>query len=70
MSMTIKSNAEVAMCMEDYNNEIILGNAIDNTLKEIWNGEKYKQFRKEHFEKNSDIKCIKECDMKLIGDYT
>jgi MoaA/NifB/PqqE/SkfB family radical SAM enzyme len=27
MSMTVKSNGEVAMCMEDFNNEIILGDA-------------------------------------------
>ena len=27
MSMTIKSDGEIHMCMEDYNNEIFLGNA-------------------------------------------
>lgn len=69
MTMTIKSNAEVVMCMEDFNNEIILGNVIENSLYDIWNGEKYRKFREDHFTLFPDLKCTKECDMKLIGDY-
>jgi radical SAM protein with 4Fe4S-binding SPASM domain len=69
MSMTIKSNGEATMCMEDYNNEIILGNVKEASLYDIWNGEKYTQFRKDHFDVNPDIKCSGKCDMKLIGEY-
>ena len=69
MSMTIKSNGEAAMCMEDFNNEIILGDARKESLYEIWNGEKYKQFRKDHFELTPGIKCTEQCEMKLIGSY-
>jgi len=69
MSMTIKSNGEVAMCMEDYNNEIILGNAEEESLYDIWNGDKYDQFRKNHFNLTPCLKCTEECDMKLIGNY-
>jgi len=69
MSMTIKSNCEVAMCMEDYDNEIILGDARKYSLYEIWNGSKYQKFRKDHFSLTSIIKCTEECDMKLIGSY-
>lgn len=68
MSMTIKSNGEAAMCMEDFNNEIILGDARCQSLKEIWNGEKYKHFRRQHIGVEGKIKCIHECDMKLIGE--
>jgi len=67
MSMTIKSNGEVAMCMEDFNNEIVLGDATRETLAEIWNGQKYRQFRRDHFDLTPVIKCVGECDMKLIG---
>ena len=49
MSMTIKSNGEACMCMEDYDNEIILGDAGRDTLEAIWNGAAYRQFRLEHF---------------------
>lgn len=69
MSMTIKSNGEAAMCMEDYNNEIILGDAKIETLYDIWNGEKYRKFRNDHFDLTSGIKCAERCDMKLIGSF-
>lgn len=69
MSMTIKSDGEVAMCMEDYNNQIILGDANSESLFDIWNGEKYKQFRKAHIDLDKDIKCTEQCDMKMLGHY-
>ena len=69
MSMTIKSNGEAAMCMEDFNNEIILGDARKESLYDIWNGDRYQQFRKDHFEFARGIKCTEQCDMKLIGNY-
>lgn len=68
-SMTIKSNGESVECVEDFNNEIILGDAKSQTLFDIWNGEKYKEFRRNHFDLRHDIKCTKQCDMKLIGNY-
>lgn len=68
MSMTIKSNGEAAMCMEDFNNEIILGNTNTESLHDIWNGEKYNKFRRDHFSLTSGIKCTGRCDMSLIGN--
>ncbi|WP_373265352.1 radical SAM/SPASM domain-containing protein [Hungatella hathewayi] len=68
MSMTIKSNAEAAMCMEDYNNEIIFGNASRESLYEIWNGSVYETFRRQHIRVCGNIKCIHECDMRLLGE--
>ena len=67
MSMTVKSDGEIHMCMEDYNNEIFLGNANQKNLKEIWNDKLYEQFRQDHFDLNPCIKCNKECDMPKIG---
>ena len=68
MSMTIKSNSEVAMCMEDFNNEIILGNVDDNSLYDIWNGKTYDNFRWDHINLKRGIKCSEECDMKVAGE--
>jgi wyosine [tRNA(Phe)-imidazoG37] synthetase (radical SAM superfamily) len=68
MSISVKSNAEIAMCMEDFNNEIILGDASIDSLHDIWNGEKYDSFRKEHLSNQKGIKCTEQCDMKVIGD--
>ena len=66
-SMTIKSNGEAAMCVEDFNNEIILGDARKESLYDIWNGEKYNKFRQDHFLLTPKIKCTEQCDMTLIG---
>lgn len=68
MSMTVKSNAEVVMCMEDYDNEIILGNAKNESLTEIWNGELYSKFRNDHYYLKRGIKCSERCDMKVVGE--
>lgn len=69
MTMTIKSNGEAAMCMEDFNNEIVLGDTHYMTLEEIWNGKAYKKFRMAHIDLCEKMKCNEQCDMKLIGDY-
>lgn len=68
MTMTIKSDGMATMCMEDYNNEIILGDTNKQSLKEIWDGEPYRKFRKQHLVAEDNIKCVNECDMKLMGD--
>ena len=68
MTMTIKSNGEATMCMEDFNNEIVFGDVHENSLKEIWDGEEYKKFRKAHIDVKKGIKCNEQCDMKLIGE--
>lgn len=68
MTMTIKSNGEATMCMEDFNNEIILGDVHSQTLKEIWDSEEYRKFRRDHIEVKRGIKCSEQCDMKLVGE--
>lgn len=71
-SMTIKSNGEVAMCTEDYNNEIILGHSDENSLSAIWNSDQYAKFRRTHFENisgNSCNMCTDHCDKRIIGDF-
>ena len=68
-SMTIKSNGEAAECVEDYNNEIILGDAKKESLYDIWNGEKYGKFREAHLNLTRGMKCTEQCDMKLLGMY-
>lgn len=68
-SMTIKSNGESVECVEDFNNEIILGDAKTQSLHDIWNGEKYKRFRLDHFDLTPGLKCTEQCDMRLIGNF-
>jgi len=66
-SMTIKSDGLAVQCVEDFNNEIILGDAGTDTLYDIWNNEKYGRFRLDHFDLTRGIKCTEQCDMKLVG---
>jgi len=68
LSMTVKSNGDLAMCMEDFNNEIVLGDGNVQDLLSVWNGKSYGDFRRQHFERPVGIKCVDQCDMKLIGD--
>ena len=68
MTMTVKSNGEATMCMEDFNNEIILGDTNKQSLRDIWNGEAYRAFRYQHLFARDRIKCVDQCDMKLMGD--
>ncbi len=69
MTMTIKSNGEATMCMEDFNNEIVFGDVNKQSLKEIWEGKPYEKFRWQHIDVAEGIKCNHQCDMKLIGEY-
>ena len=72
VSLTVKSNGEIAMCTEDYNNEIILGDANSNSLYDIWNGQLYGDFRMRHFTKKSGdpcMMCTDHCDKKVVGDF-
>ncbi|MFZ3070030.1 MAG: SPASM domain-containing protein [Anaerolineaceae bacterium] len=68
-SMTVKSNGECVECVEDFNNEIILGDARHESLFDIWNGQKYHKFRQDHFDLTRGIKCTEQCDMRLIGSF-
>jgi radical SAM protein with 4Fe4S-binding SPASM domain len=69
MSMTVKSNGEIAMCMDDFNNDIILGDAKNISLHDIWNGDKYRQFRADHIELKRSMKCMDSCDMRTVGSF-
>lgn len=68
MSMTIKSNGEACMCMEDFDNEIVLGDAGQQSLADIWNGDAYRKFREDHFHVTRGLKCSERCDMMMVGE--
>ena len=45
-SLTVMAEGNVVPCTQISNNEIVLGNVNEQSLEEIWNSEKYKNFRK------------------------
>ncbi len=51
-------NGDVTVCCMDFNATLVIGNINDNSIKEIWNSQKYNRFRKEIKENNFKNKEI------------
>ena len=70
-SLTVMADGNVVPCTQISNNEIVLGNLNENTLEEIWNGEKYKEFRKMHVTGKfpAKHKCNHNCDQVKLYEY-
>jgi len=66
-SMSVMADGSVVPCCNDYDCDLVLGNANTDTLKEIWSGASYDIFRENHAGR-PNFKCGKQCDMKLLGD--
>lgn len=46
--VVVQWDGSVVPCCRDYNSENIMGNVSEKTIRELWNDEKYKSFRKDH----------------------
>lgn len=70
-SLTVMADGNVVPCTQISNNEIVLGNVNENTIEEIWNSEKYREFRKMHITGNfpKNHKCSKNCDQIKLYEY-
>ncbi|MCR5261377.1 MAG: SPASM domain-containing protein [Candidatus Gastranaerophilales bacterium] len=53
---TVEQNGDVFCCCPAYTNQYILGNVLEQSFDEIWNGKKWKKFRKNIYE-NKYSKC-------------
>lgn len=67
-SLSIMSNGAVVPCTQDYNASMVMGMIGEQSLKEIWNGEKYSQFRLAHLtgQFKDNFKCKDQCDLKKV----
>lgn len=64
--LQIQWNGEVIPCCYDYNNQIVLGNAFEQPVLEILNGEKYELMRLAHREKKFNLfPYCDQCDQLL-----
>jgi len=61
-NFVIRASGDVALCCDDYYNEGLLGNVNENTLIEIWYGEKSTEYRKNLYNKNRNIYPCNKCD--------
>lgn len=57
--MFILSDGRVVPCCEDWNGIEVMGDVHNNTLLEIWKGDKFKSFREKHLSgrKNESVLC-------------
>jgi len=67
-SLTIMVDGSVVPCTQDYNCEMIFGNAKTKSLNTIWNNELYKEFREKHLgiTGSDSLKCKDRCDLKML----
>jgi len=65
--MVVDWNGDVVLCCDDWNHSIILGNLKDQTIEEIWRGDKLKKIRKVHIDGNfKKIPLCSGCNKKSI----
>ncbi len=63
--MHILSDGRVIFCCQDWSHSVVLGNIKDNTISEIWNGEKYNKVRESLYNKNCESPMI--CQLCKLG---
>ncbi len=70
-SLTVMVDGTVVPCTQDFNCEMSMGNVMDKSLEEIWNSEKYREFRMMHItgEFPKKYRCKDRCDLKIVADY-
>ena len=60
-STVVLWNGDVVPCCRDAQGEYVMGNVLKQDFEEIWNGEKYRNFRKSIRENQSDMKLCRLC---------
>ncbi len=70
-SVTILADGSVVPCTQDINGTWVFGNVNDQSLSDIWNSEKYREFRKLHLSKDvpEDFMCHSKCDLDIVSYY-
>jgi len=68
LSLTVMANGKVVPCTQDYDAEMVMGDVTESSLEEIWNGPKYKEFRRWHVtgEFPEGFKCSSRCDLRKL----
>jgi len=66
--MVVNSDGSISACVQDWNHELIIGNARSSTLLDIWNGPDMNKLRRSHLEKKrKDYQNCSSCPVLLHG---
>ncbi|MBB4266194.1 radical SAM/SPASM domain-containing protein [Roseospira visakhapatnamensis] len=70
-SLTVMADGNVVPCTQDYDVEMVLGNVMEQSLEEIWNGDRYRDLRHWHVTGRfpPGHKCAERCDQKKVCGY-
>jgi radical SAM protein with 4Fe4S-binding SPASM domain len=60
-SLTIQVNGDVVACCRDAQGQFVMGNILEQNLEEIWNGQKFMQFRKKLHTDQKQISICRLC---------
>ncbi|MEM1323743.1 MAG: glycosyltransferase [Bacteroidota bacterium] len=52
--MYILYNGDAVLCCMDWRRQVVMGNVMEQSIQEIWQGEKYQHFRRLHIEGRSE----------------
>jgi glycosyltransferase involved in cell wall biosynthesis/MoaA/NifB/PqqE/SkfB family radical SAM enzyme len=64
--MYILYNGDAVLCCMDWRRHVVLGNVFQNSIREIWNGEKYEHIRRLHIEgRDNEIDLCAGCSYTL-----
>ncbi|MFW5607577.1 MAG: SPASM domain-containing protein, partial [Campylobacter hyointestinalis] len=67
-SMTIMVNGDVVPCCHDACGKEVMGNLIEQNLDDIWNGEKFQNFRDKIHNEQKNIDICKLCSGYGVSD--
>lgn len=66
-TFTILVNGDVALCCLDYSGKVLLGNVGEDSIREIWNNQKYQKLRSRHRRsKQHRIELCNDCSKSYI----
>jgi radical SAM protein with 4Fe4S-binding SPASM domain len=65
------ADGSVVPCTQDYDTEVVLGDAKEKTLEDIWDDEAFEDLRRMHItgEFPPGHKCQERCDVKKLYQF-
>ena len=64
--MHILYDGTVILCCQDWRREVVMGDIKENTIREIWDGEKYQKIRSLIYGRNKDcVELCKHCKLAI-----